>query len=55
MDRDGNNDDPPEHETLSFAEFLSQGTVQMGDRAVLVVAETGGGQHASSEPAAGAP
>jgi polysaccharide export outer membrane protein len=44
MDRDGNNDDPPERETLSLAEFLSQGTVQLGDRAVLVVAEAGGGQ-----------
>ena len=44
MDRDGNNDDPPERETLSLAEFLSQGTVQLGDRAVLVVAASGGEQ-----------
>jgi pSer/pThr/pTyr-binding forkhead associated (FHA) protein len=44
MDRDGNSNDPPERETLSLAEFLSQGTVQLGDRAVLVVAESGGGQ-----------
>jgi polysaccharide export outer membrane protein len=44
MDHDGNSDDPPERETLSLAEFLSQGTVQLGDRAVLVVAETGAGQ-----------
>lgn len=44
MDRDRDNDDPPEHETLSLAEFVSRGTVQLGDRAVLVVAESGGGQ-----------
>jgi len=44
MDHDGNNDDPPQHETLSLADFVSQGTVQLGDRAVLVVAEIGGGQ-----------
>ena len=44
MDRDGNNDDPPERETLSLAEFVSQGTVQLGDRAVLVVAASDGEQ-----------
>ena len=43
MAREGDNDEGNTHETLSFAEFATRGNVQPGsDRAVLVVAETGG-------------
>ena len=45
MGREGDNDEIPTHETLSFAEFATRGNVQPGsERAVLIVAEAGGGQ-----------
>lgn len=47
MGREGDNDDdePATHDTLSFAEFAMRGNAPAGsERAVLVVAETGGGQ-----------
>jgi polysaccharide export outer membrane protein len=45
MGREGDNDEGSTHETLSFAEFAMRGSAPTGsERAVLVVAETGGGQ-----------
>ncbi len=45
MGREGDNDEKPTNETLSFAEFATRGNVQPGsERAVLTVAEAGGGQ-----------
>jgi polysaccharide export outer membrane protein len=45
MGREGDNDEEPTYETLSFAEFAMRGSVQPGsERAVLTVAEEGGGQ-----------
>jgi polysaccharide export outer membrane protein len=45
MGREGDNDEGPTHETLSFAEFATRGNVPAGsERAVLIVAEAGGGQ-----------
>jgi polysaccharide export outer membrane protein len=43
MSREGDNDEEPTHETLSFAEFAARGSAQVGtDHAVLVVSETEG-------------
>ena len=45
MGREDDNDEKPTYETLSFAEFATRGDVQPGsERAVLTVAEEGGGQ-----------
>lgn len=45
MGREIDNDEGQTHETLSFAEFATLGNVPPGsERAVLVIAETGGGQ-----------
>jgi polysaccharide export outer membrane protein len=45
MGREGDNDEGPTHETLSFADFAARGSAHLGsDRAVLIVSETGGGQ-----------
>ena len=45
MGREGDNNDGPTHETLSFAEFVTRGRVEgISERAVLVVSATGGGQ-----------
>jgi polysaccharide export outer membrane protein len=45
MGHEGGNDDEPAHETLSFGEFVSRTNAQPGaGRAVLVVAEAGGGE-----------
>jgi len=45
MAREDDNDEKPTHETLSFAEFATRANVPPGtERAVLVIAETDGGQ-----------
>jgi polysaccharide export outer membrane protein len=45
MGHEGDNDDNPAHETLSFSEFVSRTSAQLGaGRAVLTVAESGGGE-----------